>query len=771
MPRTDRGGSPQRHEDARLLTGAGTFAGDLVVDGTVHAHFVRAQVPSGRIRSVDVARARAMPEVVAVFTAADLDADGIPDLAPEIEPPRDDGGAPVVTAKPLLCRDLIRCVGEPLALVVAETPAAAAAAAELVAVEVDELPCVVGMAAALDDGAPRVWEGARDNIAFVRRLGDAAAVAAAIDAAAHVVRQDFTVSRVTAAPLEPRAALGLVDGDGRLVLHSSTQNPFAVRNRLASAVFGVEPTQVRVIAHDVGGSFGMKGGMFREDALVLLAARRCRRPVRWISDRSEAFLSDEHGRDMEGRAELALDADGHFLALRVTVRVNAGCYFSRRSLGSVNNIGGVAGTYRTPLIAAEITGVLTHTNVTAPYRGAGRPEATYAIERVIDRAAQELGIDPFELRRRNLIPADAMPFRTGLIFTYDSGDFAATMARAAELADLEGLAARKQEARGRGRLLGLGIANPIEVAAGPLRAPRKDNAWIGLTADGTVEVRPGTVSTGQGHETALARLVAARLGVAPDAIRYRQGDTDLLPAGRGNGGSGGLVAGGSALARAADALIERGRELAAELLEAAVADIGFVDGAFRVAGTDLALDIAALARAAHERGVALGGDGEFLPERVTFPNGCHICEVEVDPETGAVVPLRYVGVEDIGTVLNPVLVEGQMQGGIAQGMGQALGEAIVYDSESGQLVSGSFMDYCMPRAADMPRLLLDTIEVATAVNPLGVKGVGEAGTVGALAATMNAVCDALAPLGVRHIDMPLTPERVWRAIRDAGHRR
>lgn len=768
MKETDHTGATRRREDGRLLTGAGTFAADLAVERMIHATFVRAQSPSGRIRSIDIAAALAAPGVVGVFTAEDLDADGIADLEAEVDPPRDDGGTTAAPPKPFLCRDAFHCLGEPLAVVVAESPEAAVDAAELVEVDYEELPFVADMTSALDTSAPTVWDGAANNVAFVRRLGAADEVDTAIAGATHVVRQDFVVTRVTAAPMETRAALGLVDEAGRLVLHTSTQNPFAVRNKLAADVFKVDPSQVRVLAHDVGGSFGMKGGLFREDALVLWAARRCGRPVRWVSDRSESFLTDEHGRDMEGSAELALDSEGNFLALRVTARVNIGCYFSRRSMGPVNNIGGVAGTYRTPLISAQITGVFTNTNVTAPYRGAGRPEATYAIERVIDRAAAELGIDPFELRRRNLIPREAMPFQTGLIFKYDCGDFAATMARAAELIDLGGLPARKQAARARGRLLGLGIANPIEVAAGPLRAPRKDDAWIGVAPDGAIELRSGTMSVGQGHETGLARLVADRLGVPLEAIRYRQGDTDLLPAGRGNGGSGGLVVGGSAVARAIDGLIERGREAAAEILEAAAADVRFEHGRYRVAGTDLAIGLAELAGRIAERGQDFTAAGEFLPERVTYPNGCHICEVEIDPETGRVQPVRYVGVEDVGTVLNPVLVKGQMQGGIAQGIGQALGEAIIHDPESGQMVSGSFMDYRMPIAGDMPDLTLDTIEVPTAVNPLGVKGVGEAGTVGALAATMNAICDALSPLGVRHLDMPATPLRVWQAIRDAS---
>ena len=765
MNSTDHRDSIKRIEDFRFLTGRGRYTGDLSPAGLTHAVFVRSAQPSGTILAIDAAAARAAPEVIAVFTAADLDADGITDLAGDIAAPRDDGGKPVDTPKPLLCRDRIRCQGEPIAMIVAESAIAAEAAAELVTVDIVDAPFVVDAGDALAAGAPLVWESAADNIAFVKRMGEAGAVDAALRSASHVTRLDFSVTRVIAAAMEPRVSLGDCDDEGRLILHTSTQSPFAVRDRLANEVFRVDPSKVRVVAGDVGGSFGMKGGLFREDALVVWAARRVGRPVRWVSQRGEAFLSDDHGRDARGTAELALNARGEFLALRVRFQADIGCYFSRRSLGLLNNIGGIAGVYRTPLIAAEITGIFTNTAPTAPYRGFGRPEATYVIERLADLAAQELEIGPFELRRRNLVPKTAMPFQTGLVFKYDSGDFAAVMARATDLADIEGFADRQRESQARGRLRGLGIANPIEVAGGPLRQPRKDHAWVGVTPDGNVEIRPGAMSVGQGHETGLALMATRKLGIASDRVAFRQGDTDLLPGGRGSGGSSALVVGGSALFNALGALVERGRAIAAEAFEVTPADVAFADGKFTVAGTDLSLPLAA---AAERAGGELSASGEFLPPAVTYPNGCHVCEVEIDPDTGLVDVVRYAAVEDVGVVMNRTLVEGQMHGGIAQGIGQALGEAIVYDRDSGQLVSGSFMDYRMPIAADIPRLILDTLEVPTLANPLGVKGVGEAGTVGALAATMNAICNALAPLGVRHLDMPASPERVWRAIRDAS---
>jgi carbon-monoxide dehydrogenase large subunit len=758
----------RRREDERFLTGKGCYTGDLHPEGLAHACFARTQTPAGRITNIDIDPARAAPGVLAVLTAADLAADKIPDLPPDAVPARDDGGKPVDSPRPLLIRDVYRFQGEPYAMVLAETAQQAADAVEMIAAEFDDHPFTIATADALDPDAPRQWVGAEDNIAFLRRAGKWDEIDDSLALAKHVVGLDFTVSRVTAAPMEPRVSLGEYGPDGRYTLHASTQSPFGVRGRLAKDVFGIDPSMIRVRARDVGGSFGMKGGMFIEDALVLWAARRCGRAVLWESGRSEAFLTDDHARDVVGRAELGLSAEGEFTCLRVRVRSNAGAYFSRRTMGIFGNMGGVAGPYRTPVIAAEVVGVFTNTVPIAPYRGAGRPDATLIIERLIDRAAGELGIDRFDLRHRNLIPADAMPWQTGLTFKYDCGDFAATMARARELAEFDGFGARRRESAARGRLRGIGIANPIEVAGGPAAQPRKDEAWIGVAPDGTVELRPGCMSVGQGHETGLVDLTAGLLGIDADSITFRQGDTDILPSGRGSGGSSGLVVGGSAIQRTAEALIEKGRAIAADAFEAAAADVMFADGHFRVAGTDLAMTLTDTAAHAAGNGGEFAAGAEFMPPAVTFPNGCHICEVEVDPDTGTVALIRYVGVEDVGTVVNRVLVEGQMHGGIAQGVGQALGETILHDAESGQMLTGSFLDYTMPTAAIMPEILLDNVVVPTAINPLGAKGVGEAGTVGSLAATMNAVCDALSPLGVTHLDMPASPQRVWRAIRDAG---
>ena len=725
---------------------------------------LRAPFAHARIAGADAAEARAVPGVAGVFLAVDLDAEGPAELPAGVALKRPDGGPAPVTPRPVLARDTVRHLGEPVALVVAETLAAAQDAAEAVAIDYEPSAAVAEAADALRPGAPVVWPAAPDNIGFAWRAGDAAAVEAAFAGAAHVTRLDLRISRVTASPLEPRAATGRVDADGRLVVEISGQNPYQLRELLAKA-FGVAPGRVRVVAGDVGGSFGMKAGLYREEVLVLWAARRLGRPVRWVSGRSEAFLSDDQARDIDVRVALALDAEARFQALRVAYDINVGAYLTGRSLAPLNNIGGVAGVYRIPAILAEARGVLTHTLPTAAYRGAGRPEATYTIERAVDAAALELGLDPLELRRRNLIPPEAMPYRTALTFRYDSGDFAAVTEDAARLADVAGFPARRAEAASRGRLRGLGVCNPIEPAGGPFGRPAKDMARIAIGADGAVVVRAGVMSVGQGLETAFIQMAASALGVPPGRIRYEQGDTDQLPHGRGSGGSSALSVGGSALAIAVERVIEAGRGIAADRLEVAPADVEFAEGRYAVVGTDRTVTLAEVARlAAEERdpeGLAAAGD--FQPGEVTYPNGCHICEVEVDPETGSVEVVGYAAVEDVGRVLNPRLVEGQIHGGVAQGLGQALKELVAHDAEA-QVLSGSFMDYGLPLATDLPPIRVATREVPTAVNPLGAKGVGEAGTVGALAAAMNAVVAALRPLGVRHLDMPASPPRVLAAV-------
>ena len=774
------GQSVRRVEDPRLLRGFGRYSDDVSLPHQAYAVVVRSPHAHAVIRSIDTSAARQASGVLAVLTGADLAADGLGDLPTDKTRKRRDGSAAFATPRPALVRDRARHVGDPVALVVAATTEQAVDAAELVAVDYEPLPAVAATAEAARPGAPTVWAEAPDNVAFVWEAGNKDAVARAFASAAHVTHLDFMVSRVAAAPLEPRGAVGEWDRrTGRYTLHTGIQAPHGLRTLLADQVFRVPQSHLRVVTGEVGGSFGMKSGVYPEPVLVLWAAKRLGRPVKWTSDRREGFVTDEHGRDNVSTAELALDANGKFLALRVAITLNVGAYLTPRSAGpGTNNVGGVAGVYTTPAIHLQTTGVFSNTTPTGPYRGAGRPEATYAIERVIDVAALELKIDPVELRRRNLIPATAMPFKTGLVFTYDCGDFGRGMDMALDLADRAGFEKRRAEARQRGQLRGLGIANPVEVAGGPYTAMNPDTAELRVNPDGSVSLFTGSTSMGQGNETAFTQIVSDRLGVPPERIQVFWGDSDALGAGRGNGGSGALTVGGSAVTRATEKVIERGRRIAARLLEAAPEDIVHRDGKFTVTGTDRGVTFANVARAAYvprqlPQGMEPGFSEQaaFTPPAVTFPNGSQICEVEIDEETGGVRIVRHAVVDDVGRMVNPMLVKGQIHGGVVQGLGQGLFEELTYDPTTAQLLAGSFMDYVMPRADDMPLFDVDSHEVPTQVNPLGAKGVGEAGTVGALPALLNAVNDALAPLGVRHVDMPVTSERVWRAIRDAKVRR
>jgi carbon-monoxide dehydrogenase large subunit len=768
------GQAVRRVEDARLLHGLGRYSDDVDVPRQAYAALVRSPHAHARIVGIDTRAALASPGVLAVLTGADLVADGVATMPTDRTRKRRDGTPAFATPRPLLARERVRHVGDPVALVVADTQAHAADAAERVVVEYEPRPALVATADARTPGGPVVWDEAPDNVAFVWSAGAKDAVTRAFESAPHVTRLDFVVSRVAVAPMEPRAAVGEYDRrTERYTLHTGIQGPHGTRTLLA-ATLGVEQNRIRVISADVGGSFGMRSGLYPEMALVLWAAKRLGRPVKWTSSRREGMVTDEAGRDNVSTVELALDRNGTFLALRIAVTLNVGAYLTPRSAGpGTNNVGGVAGVYRTPAIHHETIGVFTHTTPTGPYRGAGRPEATYAIERVIDVAARELGIDPVELRRRNLIPPSAMPFKTGLVFTYDCGDFARGMDMALGLADHAGFAKRRAQAREQGKLRGLGVANAIEVAGGPYTAVNPDTAQIRVNPDGSVTLFAGSTTMGQGNDTAFTQIIADRLGVPPARVQVLSGDTDALGSGRGNGGSGALTVGGSAVLRATDKIVERGRRIAAQLLEAAPEDVALRDGRFAVAGTDRGVSFADVARAAYvPKSLPAGlepGFSEtaaFTPPAVTFPNGCHVCEVEIDEATGVVRIVRHTVVDDVGRIVNPMLVKGQIHGGVVQGLGQGLCEALVYD-EAGQLLAGSFMDYAMPRADDVPAFEVDSYEVPTRVNPLGAKGVGEAGTVGALPALMNAVNDALAPLGVPHLDMPVTPERVWRAIRGA----
>src|SRR5215472_9030227 len=754
--------SVRRREDVRLLSGKGNYSADPNPRRLLHAVLVRSHHAHATIRGIDVSTARAMPGVVTVFTAADLT-----DVAPipgGIGFPRPYGAPAPKTDRPLLASDRVRFVGEPVAVVLSETIGAGKDAAEAVMVDYHELPLITDPVAALEPASPKVWDDVPDNIGFLWKRGDAAATDAALHSAAHVARLQFTVSRVTANTMEPRAAWAQVGEDGRIVVHAAHQSPYNLRNGMANGNFNIKPTDIRVLTVDVGGSFGMKSGVQAEYVLIAWAARKLHRPVRWVSDRTEGFLSDEQAREMRITVELGLDAQHRFSGLRLRWDVNLGAYVIGRSGWPVGNIGGTAGVYHIPAIYAESCGILTNTVPTAAYRGVGRPEATYTIERIIDIAARELGISPYELRRINLIPPEAMPYKTALTFTYDCGEFEGNMQTAAQMAQLDSFETRRADAKARGRLRGIGLCNCIEVAGGPFLRPAKDQAALRLAEDGTLVLRSGSMSVGQGLETAFCQLVADRFGVPLEQVQYEAGDTDLLSGGKGNGGSGALCIGGSAVSLAVDKVIEKAKQVAAELLEAAEVDVTFDAGRFTIAGTDRSMSLAEVAHAAAVDGNELVESGEFTPTAVTFPNGTHICEVEIDPDTGVTDVVRYSAVEELGYVLNPMLVAGQTHGGVAQGVGQAMAEQIVHDPHSGQMLTASFMDYQMPRADDLPDIVMTTREVPTKVNPLGAKGVGEAGTVGAMAAAMNAVNDALAPLGIRHFDMPASPYRVWSAI-------
>jgi len=756
-----------RFEDPRLLRGGGRYVDDIKLPGMAHGVVLRSPHAHARIRSLDVAAAVAAPGVLCVLTAADFKAAGWGDLPVPSGLRRRDGAPMYRPRYPILANGVVRWVGDPVAFVVAETAAQAADAAELIAVDYEELPAVTSTAEALKPGAPRVWEDCPDNISFVELIGDKAAVDAAFAAAAHVVSGDFVINRVTAATMEPRNAVGDYNAaDQRYTLYTALQRPHPVRTDLAK-LMKVPESKIRIVTGDTGGSFGMKSPVYNEMPMVLLASKRIGRPVKWVSTRTEAFLSDAQGRDNVTHAELALDAEHRFLALRVTTTAAIGAYLQSAMPAFVFNAGTLAGVYRTPAIHVDITAVFTNTNPVRPYRGNGRPEAAFVIERMVDLAARELGVEATELRRKNYIPPDAMPFKTGLTFTYDSGEFEKNMDLALAAADAKGFAARKAEARRNGKLRGLGISNTIERAG----AASLEGAEIRFDRSGSVTLYSGSNSQGQGHETVFKQLVCDRLGLDPAEVQYIQGDTDEVFFGEGAGGSRSATLAGSAFHLAAEKIVGKARRIAAHMLKVQESELTFEEGVFSAPRSNRALSIKELAVASLEPQnlppdlePGLSASAVYAAPVANYPNGCHVCEVEIDRETGETRIVRYTVVDDVGTVMNEKLLHGQIHGGIAQGAGQALMEDIRFD-RSGQLVTASFMDYAMPRAHHFCRFEVDSNPVPTTTNPLGVKGAGEAGCVGALPAVMNAVIDALSEFGVRHIEMPATPERIWRAMR------
>ena len=763
-----------RVEDLRFLRGKGRFVDDFVLPGQAAAFILRAPHAHADILSLDAAAAASAPGVIAVLTGDDYRADGL-GLMPHIGPPvkRRDGGDPFVPPFPPLAVERVRYVGEAVALVVAETLDQARDAAESIEIGYRPLPTVTATEAALGDGVPTLWQECPGNECFVHEIGNREATDRAFAAAAHVVSQRLVISRVLANAMESRGCLAEYDAKSeRFTLRAPIQHPFVARRLLADCFFGVAETQIRVIAEDTGGSFGIKANIYPEYVLMLWAARRTGRPVKWAAERSEGMLSDFHGRDNVTDVALALDEKGKFLGLRVTTTVNLGAYLSTLAAGpATNNLGTLAGVYTTEAAHVVVTGAFTNTHPTAPYRGAGRPEAAYVIERIVDLAARETGIDAAELRRRNLIPPDAMPYKTALTFTYDSGDFERNLDDALQRAGYDGFESRRAESRTRGRLRGLGIAYAIERAA----PPGLEYAEIRFDPSGNATILSGTTSQGQGHETTYMQVLCERLDLPPESVRVVEGDTDRVAFGLGSGGSRVSAMGTAAVLAAADKVIAKGRRIAAHALEAAESDIAFADGRYAIAGTDRSIHFTEIASLAFNLARLPPGIEPGLYESATYrgtlpsyPNGCHACEIEIDRETGAVEILRYVVADDFGTLINPSIVKSQVHGGVAMGVGQVLMEQVVYDAGSAQLVTGSFMDYAMPRGSDLCDFEVISNPVPTATNPLGVKGVGEAGTVGALPAVMNAVIDALSPLGIRHIDMPATPETIWMAIRAAS---
>jgi carbon-monoxide dehydrogenase large subunit len=767
------GRSLRRLEDQRFLTGTGRYVEDFSPSSQLHAAVLRSPHAHALIDGIDAAAARAIPGVRGVFTAADLDRDGIGTLpciaqvatvAPIIVPPR-----------PALARDRVRHVGDPVAFVVADTREQARDTAERIAVAYRVLPAIVDAAAALAPDAPLLWDEAPGNLSYRFERGDKASVEAAFAAAPHSVEIALVNNRLVVVPIEPRAAIGSYDAAAdRLDLLLTGQGVHSIRNQLADTVFRMPRERITLRAPDVGGGFGVKNFLYPEWVLMLYAARSLGRPVRWVAERGEEFLSSAQGRDNYTRARLALDRDGRFLALDVETVANLGAYLSTGGPGSSTNspASAMGGVYDIPAVFMAVSGVFTNTVPIDAYRGAGKPEANYLTERLVDRAARLLGIDPIELRRRNAIRR--FPYRSGLGIEIDCGRFAANLDDIAEHQAVRGFAGRRQQSAARGRLRGLGIACFLETSRG---APG-ERAEIRFETDGHVALVLGTQSNGQGHETSYPQIAADLLGLPIETFRFVQADTRQVKTGNGHGGARSMHMGGAALYRAAQMVIAKGRALAAHLLQADPNDLAFAQGRFTVGGTvgdgargiDL-FDLAALSRdpanLPDSMQPGLDADAYNDSDLFTFPNGCHAAEVEIDPETGAVTLERYIAIDDYGRLINPMLAAGQVQGGLAQGIGQALTERTVYDGESGQLLSGSLMDYALPRADDLPPLEITLAGVPTARNPLGVKGSGQAGCMAAPQTIVHAILDALAPLGIDHIDMPATPERIWRAIRDS----
>ena len=762
-----------RTEDPRFLKGVGRYVGDMLPPNLAHGVVLRSPHAHARIKSIDITQAKAAPGVLAVLTGADARADQLGAL-PCTAPPIAFGGPlkAFMALHPIMASDRVRFVGDPVAFVVAETLNQARDAAELIRVDYEVLPAIASTGEAHKPGAPLVWDGAPNNIWFAMERGDKAATEAAFKSAAHVVSLKIVNNRLSANSMEGRTALAEFEPtSGKTTVHTSTQQPHKVRAGLAGAVFHEPEMKFRVVSPDVGGGFGMKGGVFPEDALVAWAARRTNRPVKWVAERSESIQSDCHGRDSVSDAALALDAKGKFIGLRVDTNYCQGAYLTP-SAGVPAGMGSMAYTnvYDIPAAHIALRAVYTNTTPVGPYRGAGKPEAIYVMERLVDMAAAGMKIDPIELRRRNLIRPAAVPYKTPLTLVHDSANYEAVMDMAVEASAWDDYSHRRMASHKRGKLRGRGVAYFMEICG-----PFNDRMEIRFDENGSVTVVAGTHSHGQGHETVYAQMITEWLGVDFHSVRMIQGDTDQVGFGRGTYGSRSMTIGGSALKNAADVLIEKAKKMAGHVLEASAGDIQFADGKFTVVGTDKTIALVDLAKKSFapvgwpaEFGVGLEAVGTFTPTRSNFANGCHVCEVEVDPDTGQVAIASYIGVDDSGVIINPLLFEGQIHGGLAMGIGQALMEVVAFDDVSGQLLSGSFMDYAMPKAEHFAWFDMHELPDRCRSNPIGVKGAGESGTVGAPPTVINAIVDALRSRGVTDVAMPATPLKVWQAIQAAG---
>jgi len=761
----------RRKEDDTLVRGKGKYTDDFNLPRQTYAWIVRSSHAHGIIRGIDTKAAKAMPGVLGIWTGTDLAAAGYGPFTCGLPLKSRDGTPLLQTNRTALMTDKVRYVGDPVAFVVAETLAQARDAGEAVVVDIDPLPAVTDPEEAAKPGAPQLYDHIPNNVALDYHFGDSAKVEAAFKSAAHVTRLDIVNTRVAVVAMEPRAALASYDGPSqRYTIQVPTQGVAGNRLNLAKNILKVPNEKVHLLTANVGGSFGMKNINYPEYVCILHAARELGRPVKWTDERSTSFLSDSHGRAQKIHCELALDHEGKFLAVKVSGYGNLGAYITGVAPQPLSlNIGkNLASVYRTPEMCVDIKTVLTNTTLMGAYRGAGRPEANYFMERLIDRAADEMGINRLTLRKRNFIKSAQMPFNAASGMVYDSGDFQGVFNKALEISDYANFARRKKESRKRGRLRGIAIGSYLEVTA----PPGVELGKIMFEDDGSVKLITGTLDYGQGHATPFAQVLSAQLGVPFGSITLEQGDSDLVHTGNGTGGSRSITASGMAIVEASRLIIEKGKRAAAHLLEAAEGDIEFANGRFTIAGTDRSIDIIELARRLREgkmpEGVPSSLDVDHTTDVVpsTFPNGCHVSEVEIEPETGIVQIVRYTGVNDFGTIVNPMLVAGQLHGGVAQGVGQAFMESVSYDA-SGQPITGSFMDYALPRAEDIPVMEIGDHPVPAKSNPLGTKGCGEAGCAGSLSTLVNAVLDALSEYGITHIDMPLTPERVWRAIRDA----